>query len=226
MSRANQIQTLYDWTPSSRLVFKRSIPEHSKIFKVPQTVGTSGWIIFTYENDIPVCFWMNAHETRKVQCIVDERLFGDTFLRAEKLGNFEYVISDIFIYNSNCVYACSTFEQRYNWLKQLMSTFMNYVPGTAKFIHKSDLSPKIKLKGYEAHTDEPGKPGYFLENDTSNTFQVVKLPLPDCYEVESGGYLRVPDLKTSEFLRSKGQSFKCACTKNSDGSWTLTENIP
>lgn len=169
---------------------------------------------------------MTTHECRKVQCIVDERLFGDTFLRAEKLGPFEYVISDIFIYNSNCVYACSTFEQRYNWLKDLMSTFIDHIPGTAKFIHKSELSPKMKLKGYEAHTDEIGKPGYFVENDTSNTVQVVKLPLPDCYEVDSGGYLRVPDLKTSTFLRSKGQKFKCACTKNEDGSWTLTENIP
>jgi hypothetical protein len=167
---------------------------------------------------------MTTHECRKVQCIVDERLFGDTFLRAEKIGNFEFVIADIFIYNSNCVYACSTFEQRYEWLKELMGRFMHHIPGTARFIHKSDLTTQ-KLKGYEVHVDDIGKPGYFLEEDTSSV-GVTKLPLPDCYEVDSGGYLRVPDLKTSEYLRSKGQKFKCRCSKNEDGSWTILENIP
>jgi hypothetical protein len=170
---------------------------------------------------------MTTHECRKIQCIADERLFGDTFIRAEKLGSFEYVVADIFIYNSNCVYACSTFEQRYEWLKDLMKTFMYHVPGTVKLIHKSDLSPKQKLKGYEVHIDDVGKPGYFVDLDSnSGGLEVTKLPIPDCYEVSSGGYLRVPDLKTSEYLRSKGSKFKCQCSKNEDGSWTLTENIP
>jgi hypothetical protein len=168
---------------------------------------------------------MTTHECRKVQCIADERLFGDTFFRAEKLSNFEFVVADIFIYNSNCVYACSTFEQRYEWLKELMGKFISHIPGTARLIHKSDLNPKQKLKGYEVHIDDVGKPGYFVEEDT-NSVEVVKLSLPDCYEVSSGGYLRVPDLKTSEYLRSKGQKFKCRCSRNDDGSWTVLENIP
>jgi hypothetical protein len=167
---------------------------------------------------------MTTHESRKVQCIADERLFGDTFLRAEKISNFEFVIADIFIYNSNCVYACSTFQQRYEWLKELMSRFMYHIPGTARFIHKSHLTTQ-KLKGYEVHIDEIGTPGYFLEED-SNLVEVTKLQLPDCYEVISGGYLRVPDIKTSGYLRLKGQNFKCRCIKNEDGSWTLLENIP
>ena len=166
---------------------------------------------------------MTTHECRKVQCIADERLFGDTFLRAEKISNFEFVIADIFIYNSNCVYACSTFQQRYVWLKELMGRFINHIPGTARLIHKSDLTSQ-KLKGYEVHIDEIGKPGYFLEEDSS-LVEVTKLSLPDCYEIR-GGYIRVPDIKTSEYLRSKGDKFKCRCSKNEDGSWTLLENIP
>ena len=225
MTPESRIQKLYVGTISSRQVFRRSIPETSlKQFKVPQTTGTSGWLVFTYDNDIPVCLWMTTHECRKVQCIADERLFGDTFLRAEKISNFEFVIADIFIYNSNCVYACSTFEQRYEWLKELMNRFIHHTPGTARFIHKSQLTTQ-KLKGYEVHIDEIGTPGYFLEED-SNLVEVVKLPLPDCYEVISGGYLRVPDIKTSGYLRSKGQKFKCRCSKNEDGSWTVLENIP
>ena len=49
--------------------------------------------------------------------------------------------------------------------------------------------------------------------------------LPDCYEVKGGGYLRVPDLKTSRYLRTLGESFTIACKKAEDGSWTLSEKV-
>lgn len=227
MSRASQLQTLYTWTPSSRLVFKRSIPETCKTFKVPQTVGSSGWIIFTYENAIPVCLWMTTQECRRIPCVVDERICGDTFLRAERMGPYEFVISDIFIFNSNCVFACSTFEQRYNWLKVLMDTFIYKSTTGAQFIHKKDLNSTHRIRGYEEHPDEPGKHGYFTDAEDKDSKDIVKLPIPDCYEVSpSDGYLRVPDLKTSVFLRSKGSAFKLKCSKNADGSWSILENIP
>jgi len=230
MSRANQLQTLYGWTPSSRLVFRKPVPPDCKTFRIPQTAGTSGWIIFTYENAIPVCLWMTAQECRRIPCIVDERICGDTFLRAEKMGPYEFIISDIFIFNSNCVFACSTFEQRYHWLKDLMDTFIYPSKTSAQFIHKKDLNKTHKIRGYEEHPDEPGKPGYFVdlvEEKEKDTLTIVKLPIADCYEVKDvGGYLRVPDLKTSVFLRSKGSSFKLKCSRNDDGSWTVLENIP
>ena len=224
MSRASQLQTLYAWTPSSRLVFKKPVPPGCKTFKVPQTTGMSGWIIFTYENAIPVCLWMTAQECRRIPCIVDERICGDTFLRAEKMGPYEFVISDIFIFNSNCVFACSTFEQRYNWLKELMETFIYPSKTSAQFIHKKDLNKTHRVRGYEEHPDEVGKHGYFVDSD--DRMDIAKLPIPDCYEVKEGGYLKVPDLKTSVFLRSKGSAFKLKCSKNDDGSWTILENIP
>ena len=223
MNRASQLQTLYAWTPSSRLVFKKPVPQGSKTFRVPQTTGTSGWIIFTYENAIPVCLWMTAQECRRIPCIVDERICGDTFLRAEKMAPYEFVISDIFIFNSNCVFACSNFEQRYNWLKTLMDTFIYPSKFMAKFVHKKDLT-NHKTRGYEEHLEEIGKHGYFVDSDDRQ--DITKLLIPDCYEVKEGGYLRVPDLKTSVFLRSKGSSFKLKCSKNDDGSWTVLENIP
>lgn len=224
MSRASQLQTLYAWTPSSRLVFRKPVPPDCNTFKVPQTTGSSGWIIFTYENAIPVCLWMTAQECRRIPCIVDERMCGDTFLRAEKMGPYEFVISDIFMFNSNCVFACSTFEQRYHWLKDLMDTFIYPSKFTAQFIHKKDLNKTHKIRGYEEHPDELGKHGYFTDSDDRQ--DITKLPIPDCYEVKDGGYLKVPDLKTSVFLRSKGSSFKLKCSKNEDGSWTVLENIP
>jgi len=86
----------------------------------------------------------------KSNVYADERIIWRHIYSSRKarIRFFECVVADIFMYNSNCVYACSTFEQRYEWLKDLMKTFMYHVPGTVRLIHKSDLSPKQKLKGY------------------------------------------------------------------------------
>ena len=197
------------------------------MFRVPQSTGTPGWIVFTYENNIPVCLWLTktVHECRKLPCIVDERICGDTFLKVEKIGHLEFLVSDIWVYNSNCVFACSTFRQRYEWLKDLLSMFTANVPGTVKLLHKSDVT--FKIRGYEDHNDEIiGRPGYFIENDNSIMVTFVKTDIPDCYKaVGHSGYLKVPDLKTSKYLRSKPSEFQCRCSKNDD-SWTLSENIP
>jgi len=104
-----------------------------------------------------------------------------------------------------------------------MDTFIYPSKYLTKFVHKKDLT-NHKTRGYEEHLDEPGKHGYFVDSDDRQ--DIVKLPIPDCYEVKEGGYLKVPDLKTSAFLRSKGSAFKLRCSKNDDGSWTVLENIP
>ena len=226
MNLANQLQVRYEWTPNYRLVFKKPVPPGLKTFSVPQTTGQSGWIVLTYEDSTPVCLWITTQDCRKVPAIVDERLCGDTFLRVEKTGDLEFVVSDIWMYNSNCVFACSTFEQRYHWLKELLSKFTRHIKGTAKFIHKSDLTTQ-KLRGTEEHPIEnTGKPGFFIEQELGQVVQVTKLSIPDCYEVAPKGYLRVPNLKTSAYLRTKGESFTCRCVPFDDESWTVVENIP
>lgn len=196
---------------------------------MPQTTGITGWIVLTYDNSIPVCLWISTQECRKIPLIVDERLCGDTFIRVEKIGNLQFVVSDIWMYNSNCVFACSTFRQRYEWLKDLISTFTSHVPGTVKLIHKSDLQPTVKIRGYEEYSeDKIGSLGYFSEaKDPGIIVNVTKLSTPDCYIIdEDRGYMRVPDIGTSFYLRSLGDSFKCRCVDNQDGSWSLVENIP
>jgi len=225
MNPVSLLQSHYGWTPSSRQVFKKPAPTDSKCFRVPQTGGIPGWIALTYEKEHPACFWVTTTGITRIQCIADERLFGDTIFRAERIGQFEFVISDIFIYNSNCIFACSTFEQRYVWLCDLLKMFTFSSTGTAKLIHKSNLDPKQKLRGYEDHIDKPGSHGFFVDLEDPNIVEVTKLPIPDCYKIQEG-YLKVPDLRTSVYLRSKGEKFKCKCKKNDDGSWTLLENIP
>lgn len=160
-------------------------------------------------------------------CIIDERLCGDTFLKVERLDDNTFLVADIWMYNSNCVFACSTFKQRYEWLKELLKTFTTHIEGlTIQLMHKSDYHGDIK--GYEEHPEELiGKPGYYVEEEIpSAKMMVERMNLPDCYSVGDKGYLRVPDIKTSVYLRSKGDTFECACTKYDDEFWDLAENIP
>lgn len=170
--------------------------------------------------------WVSGNKAEKVTCIADERICGDTFLRAEKISEDTFVISDIWVYNSNCVFACSTFKQRYEWLKNLLSMFTSHVKGvTIKLLHKSEYSGTIK--GYEDHPEDMiGKPGYFVENVDYEILTVTRLNIPDCYEISGKGYLRVPDMKTSLYLRSKGDTFQCKCSKYDDEFWDVLENIP
>ena len=173
-----------------------------------------------------MCIWITANESKKLPCIIDERICGDTFLKVEKIGPLDFVVSDIWMYNSNCVFACSTFKQRYDWLYKLLSRFTTYVEGiTIDLIHKEDLGD-IAIRGYEEHSDIPGKPGYFVEKDDTEIVNIIALAMPDCYEVKDKGFLRVPDMKTSAFLRSKGPAFKCRCIKFDEEFWDVAEKIP
>lgn len=171
--------------------------------------------------------WVSRNECKKVPCIVDERICGDTFLRVEQIGELDFVVGDIWMYNSNCVFACSTFRQRYDWLKNVLSRFTSYIEGlTIDLIHKDDLGD-VPIRGYEEHSEEMiGKLGYFMEKDSSEKMTIVKLAIPDCYQIPGKGYLRVPDIKTSVFLRSKGERFECRCVLYEDEYWDIIENIP
>jgi len=225
MNPESQLQRHYEWTPNYRLVYKKPVPTGLKTFRVPQTTGTPGWVVLTYENSIPVCYWINAHECKKLTVFADERVCGDTIMRAEKISDREFVISDIWLYNSNCIYACSTFSQRYAWLEKFLKTFFKQNELSPKFVHKSEATG-YAIRGYEEHPEEVGKTGYFVEKDDTEMLSVIKMAIPDCYEIPGKGYLRVPDLKTSVYLRTKGDTFTCKAIKYDDEFWDIQENIP
>ena len=171
-----------------------------------------------------MCVWITSQECFVLPCCADERICNDTFLRVEKIGKMEYAVSDIWVYNSNCIFACSNFKQRYEWLKEWIPMFTFHVPGTIKLVHKSDLvSPQTR--GYEVYGPDIGSKGYYVDDDGSRIVQVKKMALPDCYEVEGDGYLRVPTLKLSEELRKLGDSFKLRCMREEDGSWSFIKNV-
>jgi len=163
--------------------------------------------VLGYDNSIPVCLWVTPHETRSLKVCLDERLFGDSIFRAEYTDG-TYIISDIFVYNSCCVFLVTTFRQRYEWLSELFSRFSG-----DGLKHKS--AAKFPIKGYEVYDAKEGSHGYFVEDVQT----VIKTDIPDVYTIKDReGYLLVPTLELSVFLRSKGPEFKLRCTQK-NGNW-------
>jgi hypothetical protein len=221
MNLVNRLQLHYGWTPSYRLVSKKPAPLEPNI-QVPQTIGIMGWIVLSHENGIPTCWWITERESQQLKICLDERLFGDTILRVEKVKN-DYIIADIWLYNSNCIFKATTFKQRYEWLPKLIQKMYTHVQGFANIIHKSEMK-NVKIRGYEIYDDKEGSSGCYAEDNDS--VSITKTDIPDVYLVDGhDGYVLVPNLKTSIFLRSKGSSFKLRCVQK-EGNWEITEDIP
>lgn len=92
-------------------------------------------------------------------------------------------------------------------------------------MHKSEIAPNVKLRGYEVYTHDEGAYGCFIEQNDLVT--VLKTDLPDVFLVQNKeGYLRIPDLKTSQYMRSKVFPCLMNCILRDDGSWDIMENIP
>ena len=195
---------------------------------MPQTNGVPGWIVFTFENKKPVCLWITARECLVLPCIVDPRICCDTILRVERLNPKLYAIADIWLYNGNCIAACSTFEQRFHWLKDLLRISHSHVQGKIQLLHKSDLPPNTSMRGNEVYVNVPGSPGYFVERvEEGELLTILRTETPDVYRIQSReGYIRVPDLKTSVYLRSKGHPFSMRCIPHNEESWSIIEKIP
>jgi len=163
--------------------------------------------VLGYDNNIPVCLWVTPHETRSLKVCLDERLFGDTIFRAEYIDG-AYIISDIFVYNSCCLFLVTTFRQRYEWLSELFKRF-----SSNGLKHKS--AAIFPIKGYEVYDGKEGSHGYFVEDVQT----VIRTDIPDVYTIKDReGYLLVPTLELSVFLRSKGSEFKLRCIEK-NGKW-------
>jgi hypothetical protein len=212
MNHVNRLQILYGWTPNYRQVFKKPVLPGLK--RVPQFIAQQGWIILVYDQQIPKAYWIGK-DIQELTICLDERLFGDTILRAEKISGHEhkYVISDIFIYASTNIFRTTTFEERFNWISKILKLHKK-IPGLAELYTKDSSFP---IKGYEYYDTKKGSPGIYSEAKEI----VYRTDIPDVYFIRGKpGYVAVPDLKTSEFLRSKGQEFELHLEEN-QGIWHI-----
>jgi hypothetical protein len=81
------------------------------------------------------------------------------------------------------------------------------------------LPANTKLRGHEVYDFKEGSHGCFVELDQTET--IIRTEIPDVYTVVGKqGYVLVPNLKTSQFLRSKGSEFKLKCVEK-DGNWEV-----
>ena len=179
MNLVNRLQIHYGWTPNFHLESKK------------QDRQEPSWIVLSHENNKPICSWITPKECVQLPIVLDERLFGDTIFKAVKTSD-GYNIQDVWMYNSSCIYAGSTFKQRSEWLTKILKTFHN--PILTRLFH------------------------------TRCVVTVRKGAIPDVYMVDDG-YIQIPDLKTSRYLRSKGNEFEMECEKQGE-SWIIRENIP
>jgi hypothetical protein len=180
-------------------------------YKIPIFSLNNGWLLLSY-TDKPICLWINNKEIKEVTCSIDERLFGDTLFRVEYL-NGTYIICDMFMYNSCCIFAGTTFKQRYDWIEKLMVFFHN-IPTLDKIIHKSQSN--FDCIGYEYHSNNIGSYG-----SLSNLTKIIKSDIPDVYFIDgTDNYIQVPNIKTSEYLRSLGDSFSLDIEEK-DGLWFI-----
>lgn len=180
------------------MVYKKLVPQGLK--KIPQFKSIQGWILLTYENCIPICLWVTQKDTKKLKICLDERLFSDTILKVEKVSYNKYVISDIFMYSSTNIFILTNYEERYKWLTRLINTFYKHIETFDELYLKSDLEcNEFPIKGYEYYDSKKGSYGYYSDKKEI----VIKSNIPDVYYVkDKEGFLLVPDLKTSEYLRS------------------------
>ncbi len=178
--------------------------------------------MLSHENNKPICTWIVGKESRNLSIVLDERLFGDTIFRAEQIDPMTYIVSDIWLYNSSCIFSCSTFQQRYDWLEKLLRQFHKSVPGLCTLVHKRWIPNTVPIRGYEVYDDTPGGRGWF----ESPSETIIRSDIPDVYFIKGKpGYLRVPTIEVSHYLRSKGEQFQLQCVQESDATWSVTENI-
>jgi len=84
------------------------------------------------------------------------------------------------------------------------------------FLHKSQIN--LPLRGYEYYDSDKGSTGVFVECET-----IIKSNIPDVYHIkDKEGYVAVPDLKTSDYLRSMGSEFYLPCEEK-DGVWYIKD---
>jgi hypothetical protein len=167
--------------------------------------------MLTYD-PLPVCYWIGK-TIEQLSVALDERLFGDTLFRAERISADQYVISDLFMYSATNIFRTTTYAQRQEIIRGLMR-FHKHIPGLVKFYRKDADFP---VKGYEYYDDKKGSFGIYSEG----TETVIKSDIPDVYFIRGKeGYVAVPDLKTSEFLRSKGDEFELALEEK-NGIWYI-----
>lgn len=117
------------------------------------------------------------------------------------------------MYSATNIFRITNYKERQEIIKGLL-TFHKHIPSLVNLFMKDSNFP---IKGYEYFDDKKGSIGVY--SDAKET--VFKSDIPDVYFIRGKeGYVAVPDLKTSEFLRSKGDEFELDLEEK-NGIWYI-----
>lgn len=128
--------------------------------KIPQYVGTPGWLLLTHNDQgTPFALFVDNHDkVTPVPIVFNERLFSDTVLRVVQFKHDVYMACDIRYLNGTNVYEKLNYSARYTLLESLLDAF-----------HTTELTALLvepphdaMLHGFEYYDNEPGTMGVFL----------------------------------------------------------------
>jgi hypothetical protein len=136
--------------------------EARHLLKVPQFVGTPGWLLLTHnEAGDPIAMFVDTRERIElVYLVMDERVFSDTVLRVVKLGPWRYVAYDIPALNGKPLLETLSYRQRQEKLAEVLEAF--HFPDLIA-LETPDQVPTwdTPVRGYEHYDEAPGTLGVF-----------------------------------------------------------------
>ncbi len=151
-----RMRRLCPWKPH----VKKGSVEDRHLQKIPQYVGTPGWLLLTHSEDSrPVALFVDKHDkVTSLPIILDERLFSDTVIRAIQLKPDVFLACDIRYLNGTNVHEKLSYSARRALVENLLDAF-----------HRTELTALLTeapvdciLHGWEHYDDQPGTLGVFL----------------------------------------------------------------
>lgn len=161
MSSAWSYRRMKRLFPLKPLVKPGSV-EDRHLLKVPQFVGTPGWLLLTHnEAGDPIAIFADTREHLEVVYVVmDERIFSDTVFRVVKLGPWRYVVYDVFVLNGKPIHETMSYRDRQSRIEGLLDLF--HFPDLIALETPDQVSLwDTPVRGYEHYDESPGTLGVF-----------------------------------------------------------------
>lgn len=136
--------------------------EDRHLLRVPQFVGTPGWLLLTHnEAGDPIAMFADLRDhIELVYLVMDERMFSDTLLRVVKLGPWRYVVYDVPVLNGKSIHETLSYRDRQSKLEGLLDLF--HFPDLIALETPDQVSLwDTPLRGYEHYDEDPGSLGVF-----------------------------------------------------------------
>ena len=130
--------------------------------RIPQYVGSPGWMVLTHEADGRCCalFVDHAEIVTPVSIIMDERMCSDTVIRVTQLSPGVFVACDLRWLNGTNLFETLAYSKRRAVLDELLG--MLHVPALTALLTQDEVPVLTPTRGWETYDESPGTLGVFL----------------------------------------------------------------